>query len=49
MLREFFDTFVEQSLILTDKLEKVALNGNKIAFREHIIGCAMDIACGKNK
>ncbi|XP_029672016.1 cytochrome P450 4g15-like [Formica exsecta] len=36
MLRRFFDIFVEQSLILTDKLENVALNKSEIFFFEYI-------------
>ncbi|XP_011690280.1 PREDICTED: cytochrome P450 4C1-like isoform X2 [Wasmannia auropunctata] len=45
IFQEFFDTFVEQSLLLANKLEKVGLNGNKITFIEFIANCAMDIAC----
>lgn len=46
--REFFDTYVEQSLILVNKLEKVEQNGNKIIFLQHIERCALNIACSKN-
>ena len=49
MVRRYFDTFVEQSLILTDELEEVALNGNEIIFYEHILQCTLYIALGKIK
>ncbi|XP_012054931.1 PREDICTED: cytochrome P450 4C1-like [Atta cephalotes] len=45
MLQRFFNTFVEESLMLTNKLEKVGINGNEIIFLEHIATCALDIAC----
>ncbi|XP_011067551.1 PREDICTED: cytochrome P450 4V2-like isoform X2 [Acromyrmex echinatior] len=45
MLQRFFNTFVEESLMLTNKLEKVGVNGNEIIFFEHIATCALDIAC----
>ncbi|XP_018368992.1 PREDICTED: cytochrome P450 3A29-like isoform X2 [Trachymyrmex cornetzi] len=45
MLQGFFNTFVEESLILTNKLEKVRINENEIIFLEHIATCALDIAC----
>ncbi|KYM83251.1 Cytochrome P450 4C1 [Atta colombica] len=48
MLQRFFNTFVEESLMLTNKLEKVGINGNEIIFLEHIATCALDIACSKN-
>lgn len=47
-LQEFFNTFVEQSLILINKLEKVGQDGNEIIFFEHIKRRALDIACGKD-
>ncbi|KAM0726633.1 Cytochrome P450 4C1 [Formica fusca] len=45
MLRRFFDIFVEQSLILTDKLENVALNKSEIFFFEYISECTLYTAC----
>ncbi|KYN38301.1 Cytochrome P450 4C1 [Trachymyrmex septentrionalis] len=45
MLQRFFNTFVEESLMLTNKLEKVGINENEIIFLEHIATCALDIAC----
>ncbi|CAL1685468.1 unnamed protein product [Lasius platythorax] len=45
-LRRFFDIFVEQSLIFTKELEKVALTENEIIFLEHVSKCAFNIACG---
>jgi len=48
MLQRFFNTFVEESLMLTNKLEKVGINGNEIIFLEYIATCALDIACSKN-
>ncbi|KAG5321231.1 CP4V2 protein, partial [Pseudoatta argentina] len=45
MLQRFFNTFVEESLMLTNKLKKVGVNGNEIIFFEHIATCALDIAC----
>ncbi|XP_011684335.1 PREDICTED: cytochrome P450 4V2-like [Wasmannia auropunctata] len=46
MLQGFFNTFVEQSVILTDDLEKVELNENEITYLDHISNCALRIACG---
>ncbi|CAL1682567.1 unnamed protein product [Lasius platythorax] len=45
-LRRFSDIFVEQSLIFTKELEKVALTENEIIFLEHVSKCAFNIACG---
>ncbi|XP_072763359.1 cytochrome P450 4c21-like isoform X2 [Anoplolepis gracilipes] len=36
MLRNYFDIFVEQSLIMADKLEKIGLKENKVILFEHI-------------
>lgn len=47
MSKEFFDTFVKQSLILANKLYMVE-NGNEIIFFDHISSCALNIAYGKN-
>ncbi|XP_050452052.1 cytochrome P450 4C1-like isoform X3 [Cataglyphis hispanica] len=44
-LLRFFDIFVEQSLTLTDELENVRLNNNKIVFFEYISKCTLDTAC----
>lgn len=49
MLRGFFDTFVEQSLIFVDKLENIGLNGKEIYLFEPISQCTMTIAYGKTK
>lgn len=49
MLRKSFDIFVEESLILTDKLETVGLSGNKITLLDHILKCTLNAACGKTK
>ena len=49
MLQKFFDIFVEQSLILTDKLEKVGLNGNEVFFLQHMTEYTFTTACGKAK
>ncbi|XP_025268592.1 cytochrome P450 4C1-like isoform X2 [Camponotus floridanus] len=46
MLRKLFDIFVQQSLILTDELETVGLNGNKTTLLEHILKCNLNAACG---
>ncbi|XP_011690278.1 PREDICTED: cytochrome P450 4c21-like [Wasmannia auropunctata] len=45
MLQEFFNIFVEQSLILANKLEKVGLNGKEITFLEHVTRSTLDIVC----
>ncbi|CAL1678463.1 unnamed protein product [Lasius platythorax] len=41
MLQKFFGIFIEQSIILTDKLEKVGLNGNEVFFLQHITECTL--------
>ncbi|XP_029164213.1 cytochrome P450 4C1-like isoform X2 [Nylanderia fulva] len=45
MLQSFFDIFVEQSVIFTDQLEKIELNGNEIVLAEPILQCTATIAC----
>ncbi|XP_018342463.1 PREDICTED: cytochrome P450 4C1-like [Trachymyrmex septentrionalis] len=45
MIKSFFNTFVEQSLALTCKLEKVGLNKNEIIYVEHILNYTWRIAC----
>ncbi|XP_024874887.1 cytochrome P450 4C1-like [Temnothorax curvispinosus] len=46
MLRNFFDVFVQQSIIFTHKLEKDGyLNGKEIILLEQISNCAWKIAC----
>ncbi|XP_011692764.1 PREDICTED: cytochrome P450 4C1-like [Wasmannia auropunctata] len=45
MLQGFFNTFVEQSIRLTDDLEKVGLNGNEIIYVDHVASCVFRIAC----
>ncbi|XP_011698537.1 PREDICTED: cytochrome P450 4c21-like [Wasmannia auropunctata] len=45
MLQRFFNTFVEQSVALTDELEKVGLNENEILYGDHIATCTLRIAC----
>ncbi|CAL1678466.1 unnamed protein product [Lasius platythorax] len=45
MLQKFFDIFVEQSLIFTDKLEKVGLNGNEVFFLQHMTEYTFTTAC----
>ncbi|XP_072763816.1 cytochrome P450 4C1-like isoform X2 [Anoplolepis gracilipes] len=46
ILQKYFDIFVEQSLILTDELRKIGLNGNKVILLEHISKYAVRAACG---
>ncbi|XP_025263538.1 cytochrome P450 4V2 [Camponotus floridanus] len=44
-LQKFFYVFVEQSLILTDQLEKIGLNRKKIILHNHIAKYALSTAC----
>jgi len=46
MLKNFFDTFVRESLILTKELGEIQ-SGNKINFLEYIKKCTIRISCGK--
>ncbi|XP_072763504.1 cytochrome P450 4c21-like [Anoplolepis gracilipes] len=46
ILRKYFDIFVGQSLILTDELEKIELNGNKVILLKHISKYTVRTACG---
>jgi len=36
MLKNFFDTFVQESLTLTEELEKIEQSGNEIILLEYI-------------
>ncbi|CAL1678416.1 unnamed protein product [Lasius platythorax] len=45
MLQAFFDLFVEQSLIFTDKIEKDGLNGNEVFFLQHMTEYSFTTAC----
>ncbi|XP_011705248.1 PREDICTED: cytochrome P450 4C1-like [Wasmannia auropunctata] len=47
MLQGFFNTFIEQSVTLTDELKNVGLHGNEIIYRDYIANCVLRIACGK--
>jgi len=47
MLQKFFDTFVQESLILIKELEKIEQIGNEIMLRKYIKKCTMRISCGK--
>ncbi|CAL1678464.1 unnamed protein product [Lasius platythorax] len=49
MLQKFFGIFIEQSIILTDKLEKVGLNGNEVFFLQHITECTLTNAFASKK
>ncbi|XP_072762927.1 cytochrome P450 4c21-like isoform X2 [Anoplolepis gracilipes] len=46
MLRNYFDIFVEQSLIMADKLEKIGLKENKVILYEHISKYALSTTFG---
>ncbi|XP_072763819.1 cytochrome P450 4C1-like isoform X2 [Anoplolepis gracilipes] len=46
LLQKYFDIFVEQSLILTDELEKIRLNGNKVILLKHVSKYTLRTACG---
>jgi len=47
MLKNFFDTFVQESLTLTEELEKIEQSGNEIILLEYIERCTLRISCGK--
>jgi len=47
MLKNFFDTFVRESLTLTKELEKIEQSGNEIIFLEYIERCTLRISSGK--
>jgi len=47
MLKNFFDTFIQESLTLTKELEKIELSGNEIILLEYIERCTLRISCGK--
>jgi len=47
MLQQFFDTFVQESLILIKELEKIEQSGNEIIFLEYIERCTLRISFGK--
>ncbi|KYN21159.1 PREDICTED: cytochrome P450 4c21-like [Trachymyrmex cornetzi] len=44
ILKEYFNTFVQESLILIEDLEKVAQNGNEIVCFEYLRICTIKIA-----
>jgi len=48
-LQKSFNVFVEQSLKLTDHLENIGLNRNKIILHNHLSQYALSAACGKIK
>ncbi|XP_072763518.1 cytochrome P450 4C1-like isoform X2 [Anoplolepis gracilipes] len=45
-LQKYFDIFVKQSLILTNELEKIGLNGNNVSLLKHISKYTVRAACG---
>ncbi|XP_018359040.1 PREDICTED: cytochrome P450 4C1-like, partial [Trachymyrmex cornetzi] len=47
MLKEFFNTFVQESLILTNDLEKIAQSGKEIVCLEYLRRCILKISYGK--
>jgi len=47
MLQKFFDTFVQESLILIKELEKIEQSENEIILLKYIKKCTMRISCGK--
>lgn len=49
MLRDFFDIFVEQSLIFVDELEKIGSDGKEIDLFQPLSRCTMTIAYSKTK
>jgi len=47
MLKQFFNTFVQQSLTLVEELEKIEQSGNEIICLEYLERCSLRISCGK--
>jgi len=47
MIKNFFDTFVRESLTLTKELEKIEQSGNEIILHEYMQRCTTRISCGK--
>ena len=47
-LNEFFKIFVQESLILTEDLEKIAQSGNEtVCFDDYLLRCTLNISYGK--
>jgi len=46
-MKEYFNIFVQESLILTEDLEKIAQSENEIECLDHLCRCTLKIACGK--
>ncbi|XP_018347430.1 PREDICTED: cytochrome P450 4V2-like [Trachymyrmex septentrionalis] len=46
-IKKYFDTFVRESLILTEDLEKIAQSGNEIECFDYLCRCTLKISCGK--
>ena len=46
-LNEFFKIFVQESLILTEDLEKIAQSGNKTVCFDDLYRCTINISYGK--
>ncbi|KYM98546.1 Cytochrome P450 4V3, partial [Cyphomyrmex costatus] len=44
-LKESFNVFVRESLVLIDDLEKIALNGNEFICYDYLYRCTINIAC----
>lgn len=47
MLQYYINRIIENSVILTDKLEQNGLNDNEIIFLEYVSNCTFVTACGK--
>jgi len=47
ILKNFFDSFVQESLTLTKELEKIEQSGKEIIFLEYLERCTLRISCGK--
>ena len=47
MLKNYFNIIVEQSIILTEKLEQNGLNKNEIILLEYLSNSTFIMACGK--
>ncbi|XP_018055277.1 PREDICTED: cytochrome P450 4V2-like, partial [Atta colombica] len=44
-MKEYFNIFVQESLILTEDLEKIAQSENEIECLDHLCRCTLKIAC----
>jgi len=47
MLQKFFDTFVQESLSLTEELENIEQSGNEVILLQYLERCTLRISCGK--